>query len=137
MTSHYGRAEGEPPLSLPIAFIVRQTYLTLTIQSFTASQTGESRLEALMHSDRTGATRLLYIYELKNKYPGKRELVNGAGDLLLAMRDSILEGDYWTDSPSHGTIWLHRVSKKCGGAERFEDIAERWPDEPQWRRQGR
>lgn len=54
LSSDFGQAPGlNAPLIVPIAFLMRQSYLTLSIQSFTATQTGESKVEALMHNIRT------------------------------------------------------------------------------------
>lgn len=127
LSSDFGRAEGEAPLVVPIAFVVRQSYLTLSIQSFTSLQTGESKVEALMYNVRTDATRLTYVFELKNEYPGESSLVRGAGDLLLASSDSVLQGHYWTSTPSNGTIRLRRVCADCKDLRQFQDITTRWP----------
>jgi hypothetical protein len=132
LSSDFGRAAGEAPLVVPIAFVVRQSYLTLSIQSFTATQTGESKVEALMHNVRTDATRLAYVFELKNEYPGASSLVHGAGDLLLASSNSVLLGQYWTSTPSNGTIRLRRVCTDCGELRQFQDITARWPLGAQW-----
>lgn len=132
LSSDFGRDGGEMPLVVPIAFAVRQSYLTLSIQRFTATQTGESKVEALMHNIRTDATRLAYVFELKNEYPGESSLVHGAGDLLLASSDSVLQGHYWTSTPSNGTIRLRRVSADCKDMRQFDDIAARWSLGAQW-----
>jgi hypothetical protein len=132
LSSDFGRDKGELPLVVPIAFVVRQSYLTLSIQSFTATQTGESKVEALMHNARTDATRLAYVFELKNEYPGESSLVHGAGDLLLASGDNVLQGHYWTSTPSNGNLRLRRVCADCGDLRQFDDITARWPVGRDW-----
>lgn len=126
LTSNFGRSVSDGPMRKPIVFVVRQTYLTLSIQSFTDSQEGESTLEALIRNARTDGTRLAYVFELKNKYAGARRLTNGAGDLQLLADDSILSGNYWTSSPTHGSLSLKLKCRECAGVERFEDAESRW-----------
>ncbi|WP_334040439.1 hypothetical protein [Burkholderia ambifaria] len=133
LTSDYGQAPGTPPLTLPIVFVIRQTYLTLSLQSFTQSQTGDSRVEAIIRNARNNATRLAYVFELKNEYPGARKLVNGAGDLELLAGDTILKGSYWTSSPTHGSLIMQRVSTRPDEIKRFEDATQKWPLNTQWR----
>ncbi len=127
LSSDYGRAPGAPPLTLPIVFVIRQTYLTLSLQSFTASQVGDSRVEAIIRNARTDATRLAYVFELKNQYPGERKLVNGAGDLELLADGTILKGGYWTSSPTHGSLAMRRVSTRTNEVKRYEDAVKKWP----------
>jgi len=132
LSSNYGRHQGNAPLKKPIVFVMRQTYLTLSIQSFTDTQIGESKVEALLRNERTQAVRLAYVFELKNEYPGTRSLVNGAGDLEFLPLISELRGSYWTSTPTHGSLQLRRVSSDSDTVKRFEDAVKRWPIGPQW-----
>ena len=132
LSSDYGQAPDAPPLTLPIVFVIRQTYLTLSLQSFTQSQTGDSRVEAIIRNARNDATRLTYVFELKNEYPGARKLVNGAGDLELLAGDTILKGSYWTSSPTHGSLALRRVSTRPDEIKRFDDAVKKWPLSTLW-----
>ncbi|MEJ0039285.1 MAG: hypothetical protein WDO68_25060 [Gammaproteobacteria bacterium] len=132
LSSDYGRKPTDPPLRKPIVFVVRQTYLSLSIQSFTDRQVGESKVEALLRNGRTQAVRLAYVFELKNDYPGTRTLVNGAGDLELLTDSSVLHGNYWTSTPTHGSLRLRRVASDGDNVKRFEDAVKRWPIGPQW-----
>lgn len=132
LSSNYGRTPQQEPLKKPIVFVVRQTYLTLSIQSFTDNQVGESKVEALLLNPRTELTRLAYVYELANEYSGSRTLVNGAGDLQVLMDDTLLDGNYWTSSPTHGTLQLRRISSDCNGVNGFQDAIRKWPINSQW-----
>jgi len=132
LSSDYGRTETEQPLRKPIVFVVRQTYLTLSIQSLTDKQVGESKVEALLRNERTETIRLAYVFELKNEYAGTRNLVNGAGDLQLLSNNAVLHGAYWTSSPTHGTLRLRRVSAESSGVDRFEDALRKWPLGGKW-----
>lgn len=136
LESNYGQGENQNPLKIDIVFVVRQTYLTLCIQSFTAHQVGESKVEALIQNKRTNSTRLAYVYELKNEYDGRSTLINGAGDLSLIIKhskDMVLKGAYWTSSPTQGSLTLHRVSENCDGIGDFSDALKRWPKGPLWK----
>lgn len=135
LSSDYGRDIGSAPFEKHIVFVVRQTYLTLSIQSFTDRQVGESKVEALIQNKRTSSTRLAYVYELKNQYAGQSTLVNGAGDLNLISKAStalFLKGAYWTSSPTHGNLCLRRISDECEGIAEFSDAVRRWPLGPLW-----
>jgi len=132
LSSDYRRAPTDAPLKKPIVFVVRQTFLSLHIQSFTDTQVGESKVEALLLNPRTQATRLAYVFELKNEFPGTRTLVNGAGDLELLADQSVLQGSYWTSSPTHGSMRLRRMSLDYDDVKRFEDATRRWRIGPQW-----
>jgi hypothetical protein len=132
LRSDYARPAGIATLEKNIVFIVRQTYITLSIQSLTDTQVGESKVEALIKNKRVDTTRLAYVFELKNEYMGSTTLVNGAGDLQLHLANGTLSGSYWTNSPTRGTICLRRMSNKCDGLENFQDAVNRWPDQSTW-----
>ncbi len=112
---------------LPIVFVIRQTYLTLSIQSLTRDQEGCSRLEALISDARLDATWLSYVFELKKPYTNQSRLTRGAGELKLLKRGTVFSGLYWTDDQAHGTIKLERVSEDCSQVESFDDAVEKWP----------
>lgn len=135
LTSDFARTPSDKPLRKPIVFVIRQTYLTLSIQSFTNSQIGESKLEALIRNARTDATRLACVFELQNKYSGARSLTNGAGDLQLLANNSALRGTYWTNSPTHGSLSLRLQSRDCNGVVEFDDATRQWPLGPLWKAQ--
>ena len=133
LNSDFGKTSSGKPTVKPIVLVIRQTYLTLSIQSFTDSQAGESKLEALIRNSRTETTRLAYVFELKNDYPGARKLTNGAGDLQLLTQDTILRGSYWTSSPTHGTLSLQLKCRDSDGVKCFQDATRRWPIGPIWK----
>ena len=113
-------------LVIPIYFVVRQTYLTLSVQSFTESQDGESRLEALLKNSKTEATRLCYVFELRKLYPGANSLTSGAGDLKLLGLGRELKGTYWTNTPTHGELILKLASRDFNGIESFDDAQNKF-----------
>lgn len=118
---------GKSPLQIPIIFVIRQTYLTISIESFTKSQEGESKLEALIQNGRTEATRLCYVFELKRLYQGENKLTTGAGDLRLINDSKNLRGHYWTNSPTFGELQLGLISRECAGVDCYEVAERKWP----------
>jgi hypothetical protein len=135
LTSNYRSDETGVPLEKHIVFVIRQTYLTLCIQSFTERQTGVSKVEALIQNNRTNSTNLSYVYELKNEYSGQSTLVNGAGDLSLIRKAGdtlVLKGAYWTSTPTHGHIVLRRITEDCDSISEFADACQLWPIGENW-----
>ncbi|MCP2054861.1 UNVERIFIED_ORG: hypothetical protein J3D59_004721 [Pseudomonas fluorescens] len=118
---------GKSPLKIPIIFVIRQTYLTISIESFTKSQEGESKLEALIQNGRTEAARLCYVFELKKVYQGENKLTTGAGDLRLINDSKNLRGHYWTNSPTFGELQLELISRECTGVDCYEVAERKWP----------
>lgn len=132
LSSDYKKGPSDSGITLPIVFIIRQTYLTLSIQSFTDRQIGESRVEALIRSTRTEVTRLAYVFELKKSYPGQQMVTSGAGELQLLSKGTLLRGTYWTSTPTHGTLKLRFQSRECDEIQTFDDATGRWPIGPLW-----
>ena len=119
--------DGQP---IPIIFVIRQTYLDISICSYTEKQRGQSTFEALIQNNRHAITVLAYIYELERHYAGAQERVKGTGEVELLGGDR-LRGFYWTNSPTHGSISLQRKSTECDGIQNFEDALRKWPS-PEW-----
>ncbi len=126
LSSDY-KQTGKTPLDIPIVFVIRQTYLTISIESFTKFQEGESKLEALIQNGKTEATRLSYVFELRRQYQGENKLTTGAGDLRLINESKNLKGHYWTNSPTFGELQLELLSRECDGVDCFEVAERKWP----------
>ena len=120
LRSDYGAVDGNR-LVIPIFFVIRKTYLTLSIQSFTERQEGESRLEALLRSSKTDVTRLCYMFELRKIFSGAHSITSGAGELKLAGDQLSLNGTYWTNTPTHGEISLRLVTRDCKGIASYQE----------------
>lgn len=112
---------------MPIVFVIRQSYMTISVQSFTAGQEGESHLEALIRNEKTEATVLSYVFELRHPYSPEARLVRGAGELKLVSNNRELRGLYWTDTPTHGSLTLVLVSNEVNGVACYEDALKKWP----------
>ncbi|MNF68494.1 hypothetical protein D3C85_491400 [compost metagenome] len=126
LSSDFRQAD-KAPLEIPIIFVIRQTYLTISIESFTKSQEGESKLEALIQNARTEATRLCYVFELRRQYQGENKLTTGSGELRLIDNSIRLRGHYWTNTPTHGDLELELISRDCEGVNCFEVAERNWP----------
>jgi len=124
LRSDFGSIDGNC-LVVPIFFVIRQTYLTLSIQSLTERQEGESRLEAILRSSKTDVTRLCYVFELRKVFSGAHSLTSGAGELKLAGDQLSLTGTYWTNTPTHGDIHLELVDRDCEGVVSYQDAKKR------------
>lgn len=111
-----------PPVT--IAFVIRQTYLRVSIESFTKSQDGSSCVEAFSKDVKTETSWLRYIFELRRQYSGENKLTSGAGELKLIDAGKRLRGFYWTNSPTQGTIDLDFIARDCEDIGSFE-AAER------------
>lgn len=126
LRSNYGR-NPDSPLIVPIVFVIRQTYLTISVQSFTPSQDGESKLEALVQSEKNDSTLLSYLFELQRFSGGENKLTTGAGQLKLLNDNRLLRGFYWTNSPTRGEARLELVSRDADGVDCYEAAEKKWP----------
>jgi hypothetical protein len=96
LQSDFKKDEGSS-VDIPIVFVIRQSYLTLSIRSLTRSQRGTSSLEALSRDEKTQDTHLAYVFKLDQPWVPGGKYGSGAGDLQLEAGDTILRGVYWTD----------------------------------------
>lgn len=122
LDSDYVKNSGDAPLPpIPIAFVIRQTYLTLSIRSYTSALPGESILETLHAHPVTGDANLRYAYQMTRRANAENKATLGYGDLVLGGEDRKLTGHYWTNSPSTGRIRLTLLTRDCNDVRSFED----------------
>jgi len=100
---------------------VRQTYLTLSIKSYTSALPGESILETLHAHPVTGDANLRYAYQMTRRANAENKATLGYGDLVLGGEDKELLGNYWTNSPSTGRISLTLLTRDCDDIRSFTD----------------
>lgn len=124
LTSNYSKDQETAELVIPVAFVIRQSYLGYSIASYTAGQDGYSQVESLTHDPKNGGYVLRYVYELRRTYRGENKLTQGSGELRLTSSDSKLTGTYWTNSPTQGQADLTLVQRDCNHIDNFAD-AER------------
>lgn len=128
--TNYRAPDGTTTPDIEIAFVIRQTYLTLSIESYTRNQEGESKVEALLQNAKTEATRISYIFELRRQYQGENKLTAGAGELKLLDEGRRLKGHYWTNSPTQGDLELNLVTRDCEKVDCFEAAERSWQPKP-------
>ncbi len=114
-----GASEAMAPI--PIAFVIKQTYFFLSIQSYTATQPAHSTQESLVVEPRSERARLQYVFEMQRLAFGEDKITFGYGDLRLTASDTHLEGHYWTNSPTRGSIHLDLVTNKFSKIDSFAD----------------
>lgn len=117
-------------LHIPIVFVIRQTYLSLSVLSYTpGGQVGKSTLEGLVQDARSGETFLRYVFELSRLYRNENKITKGTGELRLENNASVLRGYYWTSTPTHGEIRLKRMTRDCEDMDNFDMACKRWPND--------
>ncbi|ASR44440.1 hypothetical protein BEN78_14780 [Xanthomonas citri pv. mangiferaeindicae] len=114
--------EGNRPAPIPIAFVIRQTYLFVSIQSFTQRQPAHSTFEFLGTDEKTTDTHLAYVYELRRTAYKENKLTTGYGHLTLQDGGKVLAGDYWTNSPTQGRLELEFIAQDCDGVNSYDSV---------------
>jgi hypothetical protein len=103
---------GADPLpTIPIAFVVQQSYFFLTIQSYTPSLPARSTLEIMVVDPRSSIGQLQYVFEMRRMQDAEDKITIGYGDLQLTSGDKRLEattgptrllGSHFAGSPDAG-----------------------------------
>ena len=120
LDTDYGKKDGKGMDPIAIAFVIRQTYLTVSIQSYTIKQPAKSTMENLHADAKTTDTQMSYVFEMKRTAHGENKLTVGFGQLVLIDGGSKLVGDYWTNSPTQGRLHLSLVRRDCQKINSFE-----------------
>jgi len=115
-----------PPI--PIAFVIRQRYASLSIQSFTASIPADSTIEVFERNEKSTDVYLKYVYQMTRDANAENKTTIGYGRLRLELAGKALDGSYWTNSPTSGQIRLRLVTRDCDEVNCFES-AKRVLDE--------
>lgn len=123
------RAEvNRPHAPISIAFVIRQNYFFLSIQSFTENQPAKSTMEALHLDDKTSDTHLSYVFEMRRLAYAENKLTTGYGQLTLQDGGISLVGDYWTNSPTQGRLKLELVSRDFEAVNSFPAAKRKWEE---------
>ncbi|NLY34828.1 MAG: hypothetical protein GX040_08965 [Alcaligenaceae bacterium] len=107
---------------IPIAFVIKQTYLGYSLLSYTAHQNSETLIESLVVDDQHGTVLLRYMYEFSIRKPDERKLTTGAAELRLVENCTKLTGHYLTNSPTQGFAELVLVQRDCQGIDTFSAV---------------
>lgn len=111
-----------PPI--PIAFVIRQQYASLSIQSFTSSIPADSTIEVFERSEKSTDVYLKYVYHMTREANAENKATVGYGRLRLERAGQELGGSYWTNSPTSGQIRLKFVTRECDDINCFESARE-------------
>jgi hypothetical protein len=121
------RAEFDQPLApIPIAFVIRQSYFFLSIQSFTKNQPAKSSIESLLRDEKTSDVHLSYVFEMRRLAYAENKITMGYGELILQDSEQRLVGDYWTNSPTQGRLELTLVQRDCLAVNSFAVAERKW-----------
>ncbi|HCB1211871.1 TPA: hypothetical protein MYN70_005585 [Klebsiella pneumoniae] len=104
---------------IPIAFVIKQTYLGYSLLSYTAHQNSETLVESIVVDDQHDTVVLRYMYEFSIRKPDERKLTTGAAELRLVENGTKLTGHYLTNSPTQGFAELTLVQRDCRGIDTF------------------
>jgi len=120
LTSDFVDSAGGARKDIPIAFVIKQTYLGYSIVSHTKQQDSETLVESLEVDAKTDIVRLRYIYEFLVMENNERKLTMGAAELKLLDGGRRLRGHYLTNSPTHGSADLQLVQREVGSIDTFD-----------------
>lgn len=104
---------------IPIAFVIKQTFLTYSLLSYTERQDSVTLAETLDVDDKHHTVQLRYMYRFQIMRANERKQTTGAGELKLVEGGKRLKGNYLTDSPTHGSINLVFVQREVDGIDTF------------------
>ena len=122
LKSEFKASDNADPLPpIPIAFVIKQSYFFLTIQSYTPSVPAESTMERMVVQPRNSVGQLQYVFEMRRLQDAEDKITVGYGDLRLTSSDTRLEGYYWTNSPTRGHISLDLLTRDFSGIDSFAD----------------
>ncbi|MER2165813.1 hypothetical protein [Stenotrophomonas sp.] len=116
--------QGEAIPPIPIAFVIRQQYASLSIQSFTSSIPADSTIEVFERSEKSTDVYLKYVYHMTREANAENKATVGYGRLRLERAGQELGGSYWTNSPTSGQIRLKFVTRECDDINCFESARE-------------
>jgi hypothetical protein len=97
----------------PFCIVVRQTFLSIHIKSYTTTSLGVSYAEALILNKEIGERTLAYLYRQdSSRIRGNKSQLGDAELRIVLSIVNRLEGRYWTDSKTQGEVSLKFVSEK-------------------------
>jgi hypothetical protein len=104
---------GEVPAPIPIVFVVRQTYTSVTVRTFTEESTSVS-VAAGLTTEPDGRHVLAAMYRNEPKLTAQERSRPHHGGVRLAVsgNEDKLEGHYWTDRGTSGEMMLVRAGRK-------------------------
>lgn len=107
---------------IPIAFVIKQTFLNYSLLSYTERQDSITLAETLDIDDKHSTVHLRYMYRFQIMRAMERKQTTGAGELKLIEGGRKLKGHYLTDSPTHGSAELVFVQREVDGIDTFNAV---------------
>ena len=106
---------GSTPPPIPIILVIKQSFETISCVLYTKESSSYSTAALLSEEDDSGIKRLSYVYtntpELTAR--GRSPVHDGAAILrIITTPERSLQGEYWTNRKTTGTISLTIRSKK-------------------------
>jgi len=109
---------------IPIAFVIKQSFLTYSLLSYTERQDSVTLAETLDVDEKHNTVHLRYMYRFQIMRATERKQTTGAGEIKLIEGGKKLKGNYLTDSPTHGSIELAFVQRKVDGIDTFNAVRQ-------------
>lgn len=96
-----------------IVLVIRQSFLSLNVNSYTEKYLSFSYAESLLSNVDNSRNQLIYLYSQNQFEPTKEGVRRGASELILTIDsdDSKLFGEFWTNNKTTGHMNVTRVSK--------------------------
>jgi hypothetical protein len=113
------------PTPIPIVFVVKQSFVELHIQSYTAARHGSSYVAHLLCHEGSGENRLVYVYSLREEFKAGEGAQQGAAEVRIVFEPNLeMRGEYWTNTETRGTLLLRRQTDEH--VTSFESAAAKW-----------
>lgn len=109
---------------IPIAFVIKQTFLTYSLLSYTERQDSVTLAETLDVDEKHSTVHLRYMYRFQIMRATERKQTTGAGELKLIESGMKLKGNYLTDSPTHGSVELVFIQRQVDGIDTFKLVRQ-------------
>jgi hypothetical protein len=119
LNTNYGSHDGSVGRHIPIAFVIKQTFLGYSLLSYTERQDSVTLAETLDVDDKHDTVHLRYMYRFQIMRENERKQTTGAGELKLLENGTRLKGHYLTDSPTQGSAELVLVQREVDGIDTF------------------
>lgn len=124
LNTNYGSSDGSSSTRIPIAFVIKQTFLGYSLLSYTERQDSITLAETLDVDDKHATVHLRYMYRFQIMRGTERKQTTGAGELKLVENGNRLKGHYLTDSPTQGAADLVLLQRDVEGIDTFHAVRE-------------
>jgi hypothetical protein len=124
LDTSYESADDSVGKRIPIAFVIKQTFLTYSLLSYTERQDSVTLAETLDVDEKHSTVHLRYMYRFQIMRATERKQTTGAGELKLIEGGAKLKGNYLTDSPTQGSVELVIVQRQVDDIDTFKAVRQ-------------